>query len=94
MLPIIYGGGNGAGRKKELIGVEDAEKAAERFILGRHPDAKVNFDRVVLKALGAEPVYEVEGHFATKGRSLSAGRTKSFKIQVYAYSAKIVSYEM
>ena len=80
--------------KKELIGVEDAERAAQRFILGRHPEAKVNFDRVMLKALGAEPVYEVEGHFATKGRFLSTGRKKLFKIQVHAYSAKIVSYEM
>ena len=80
--------------KRELIGVEDAERAVERFILGRYADSKVNFDRAVLKALGAEPVYEVEGHFATKGRFLSTGRKKLFKIQVHAYSAKIVSYEM
>jgi hypothetical protein len=80
--------------RRELIGVEDAERAAERFILGRHSDAEVRFEKAVLKALGPEPIYEVEGHFATRGRFLSSGRKKLFKIQVHAYSAKIVSYEM
>ena len=78
--------------KTDLIGIEDAQRAAERFILGRNSKAKVNFDKATLKQYGTEPVYEVEGDF-TSGGLLSSTR-KLFKIQVHAYSEKIVGYEM
>ena len=83
-----------AEEEKELIGIEDAQRASERFILGRHSNAKVTFDKATLKAFGTEPVYEVEGEFTTGGGFLSSGTKKLFKIQVHAYSTKIVGYEM
>lgn len=85
---------NGTGREKELISVEDAHRAAERFILGRHTNAKVSFDKAVLKAVGTEPVYECEGKFSAGSGIFSSGAKKLFKIQVHAYSAKVVGYEM
>ena len=80
--------------QKELIGVEDAQRAAERFILGRHSKAKVYFSKAMLKAFVTEPVYEVEGDFTAGGGILSPKTKKLFKIQVHAYTTKIVGYEM
>lgn len=80
--------------KKDLIGIEDAQRAAERFILARHSKAKVDFDQATLKQIGEEPVYEVEGSFAMSGGFFSSGAKKVFQIQVHAYSTKIVGYKM
>jgi hypothetical protein len=82
--------------QKELISVDDAQRAAERFILGRSPKAKVNFSKAMLKQIGTEPVYEVEGDFTAGGGLFSSGSKKliNIKIQVHAYTAKIIGYEM
>ncbi|HEY77838.1 MAG TPA: hypothetical protein G4O09_01855 [Dehalococcoidia bacterium] len=80
----------------ELIGVDDAQRAAERFILGRNPKAKINFSKAMLRQIGTEAVYEVEGDFTVGGGLFSSGskRLVNIKIQVHAYTAKIVGYEM
>ncbi|MFC1892793.1 hypothetical protein ACFLYR_01975 [Chloroflexota bacterium] len=73
-----------------MIGVEDAQRTAERFILGRNSKARVTFSKAILKAFGTEPVYEVEGDFTAGGGLLSSGAKKLFKIQVHAHTTKIV----
>jgi hypothetical protein len=79
---------------KQIIGVGDAQGTAERFILAKYSDAKVNFKKAEFKIIGAESVYEVEGCFLTDRESPSSGTEKLFKIQIHAYNAKIIGYEM
>lgn len=81
-----------AREEKELIDIEDAQRSAERFIISRQPKAKMIFDKATLRAYGTEPVYEIEGEFSSGG--LLSSKRQPFKIQVHAYTSKIVGYQI
>jgi len=82
----------------KVVSVDDAQRAAERYILGKHPKAQITFDKTALAQIGGIVVYVVEGKAVlTKGlleEIFSTPAQKAFKIQVHAYSDKILGYEM
>ena len=79
-------------KRDKPIGTENAQSAAERFILGRYPYANVAFERIALRNYGALQVYEIIGCFRLTKWPNSVGRKSQCEIQVNAYSADIVDY--
>ena len=76
----------------QQIGEENAQRAAERFILERYPYAKVAFERAALKTYGTQQVYELAGYCRLVRWLNSTGRKSLCEIQVDAYNADIVNY--
>jgi hypothetical protein len=79
-------------KKEKPIGVENAQRAAEKFILDRYPYATVTFERTVLNTDGRRRVYEVAGYCRLIKWPNSVGRKSHCEIRVEAYSADIVGY--
>ena len=77
---------------EELLDVEKAQRAAERFILDRYPYANVAFQRAELKTCGTQQVYEFAGYSILAKWPKSTAIKRLCQIQVDAYSADVVEY--
>ena len=81
-------------QEKEIIGLDDAQRIAERFLRGRLKDMKdISIDKTKLSQVGEIIVYDVEGVATIGGGLLSKGTQRSFKVQVSAKDSTIVGYE-
>ena len=79
---------------KEIVGLDEAQRTAERFLRGRLKGLKdISIDKTKLSQVGEIIVYDVEGIATIGGGLLSKGTERSFKVQVSAKDATIVGYE-
>ena len=79
-------------KRNKTIGIEKAQKAGEKFILGKYPFTNVTFEKIELINDGVLQVYELLGYLKLTKWPISAGRKSLCKIQVNAYNADIVSH--
>ncbi len=79
---------------KEIITLDEAQVAAERFLEERLKNLKnISVDRVKLASIEGIVVYDVEGIATIGGGLFSRNTERPFKIQVAATDAAIVGYE-
>ncbi|MDP2919362.1 MAG: hypothetical protein Q8O43_03990 [Dehalococcoidia bacterium] len=79
--------------EKEIITLDEAQTAAEKFLQERLPGLKkLAIERVKLASIEGIVVYDVEG-IATIGGFLFRHIERPFKIQVAAVDGAIVGYE-
>jgi hypothetical protein len=80
--------------EKEIITLDEAQVAAERFLEERLKNLKnISVDRVKLASIEGIVVYDVEGIATMGGGFFSRNTERPFKIQVAATDASIVGYE-
>ena len=75
-----------------LLDVERAQMAAERFILERYPYANISFQRAELKNFDAQQLYEFAGYCVLKKWPRATSIKKLCQIQVDAQSADILEH--
>ena len=80
-----------ATQRPEVLGVEDIQRAAQGYILGRVSSAKVDFEKTDLTQIGTENVYIVEGTVTTGGELFERPLQRVFKMQVHGSTGKVVS---
>jgi hypothetical protein len=79
---------------KEIITLEDAQMAAERFLEERLKGLKrLSVERVKLTSIERIVVYDVEGTALIGGGFLSRSLQLPFKVQVVAADGAVVGYE-
>jgi len=80
--------------EKEIITLDEAQVAAERFLEERLKNLKnISVEKVKLASIEGIVVYDVEGLATIGGKFLSRNRDCPFKIQVAANDGAIVGYE-
>lgn len=80
--------------EKEIVSLENAQMAAERFLEERLKSLrKLSIDRVRLSSVEGIVVYDVEGTATIGGGFLTRSNQINFKIQVAASDGAIVGYE-
>ena len=80
----------------QKISKENAQKAVERFILDRFPNANITFEDMILKAKGTRQIYEVTGHCYCRlvNWPNSVGIKIRYKINVDASSEDIIACDI
>jgi hypothetical protein len=79
---------------KEIIALENAQIAAERFLEDRLKKLKkLSIEKVQLSSVEGIVVYEIEGKGNLGGGLFIRSREINFKIQVAAVDGAIVGYE-
>ena len=80
--------------EKEIISLDQAQMAAERFIEGQFKQLKkVGVDKVKLAFIGSILIYEVAGMATIGGGLISKGTELPFKVQVSAVDGTVVGYD-
>jgi hypothetical protein len=79
---------------KEIITLDEAQVAAERFLEERLNNLKkLSIDRVKLTSIERIVVYDVEGTATIGGGFFFRSTERPFKVQVAAADGTIVGYE-
>ena len=80
--------------EKGIISLEQAQKAAERFLEGQFKNLKkLGVDKVKLASIGSILIYDISGIATIGGGLISKGTELPFKVQVSANDGTVVGYE-
>jgi hypothetical protein len=80
--------------EKEIISLDQAQMAAERFVEGQFKNIKrIGVDRVKLGSIGSILIYDIDGIATVGGGLISKGNDFPFKVQVSAIDGTIVGYD-
>ena len=79
-------------KRGKPISSENAQRAAERFILDTYPYANIVFERAELKTSATQQIYEFMGYSRLARWPESIAVKRLCEIQVDAHSGDIVSY--
>ncbi len=80
--------------EKEIITLEEAQTAAERFLQERLKGLrKLSIDKVKLSSVEGIVIYDVEGIATIGGWFIFRSTERPFKIQVNAADGAVVGYE-
>ena len=80
--------------EKEIISLDQAQMAAERFVEGQFKNIKkIGVDRVKLGSIGSILIYDIDGIATVGGGLISKGNDFPFKVQVSAVDGTIVGYD-
>jgi hypothetical protein len=80
--------------EKEIISLDDAQMAAERFLEERFKGLKkLSIDKIKLSSIESIVVYDVAGTAIISGGFLSRRTECPFRVQVAAVDGAIVGYE-
>ena len=80
--------------EKEIISLEQAQMAAERFIEGKFKKLKkIGVDKVKLGSIESLLIYNVAGVATIGGGLISKGTELPFKVQVSAVGRTVVGYD-
>jgi hypothetical protein len=80
--------------EKEIISLDQAQMAAERFLEAQIKNLKkLALDKVKLASIGAILIYDVVGIATIGGGLFSKGSDLPFKVQVSAVDGTIVGYD-
>jgi hypothetical protein len=79
---------------KEIISLDQAQMAAERFLEGQFKNLKkLAIDKVKLASIESILIYDVAGMATIGGGIFSKGDEIPFKVQVAAVDGTIVGYD-
>jgi hypothetical protein len=79
---------------KEIISLDQAQMAAERFLEGQFKNLKkLAVDKVKLASVESIVIYDVAGIATIGGGLISKGTELPFKVQVSAIDGTIVGYD-
>ena len=76
-----------------LLGVDDIQRAAQKYITIRVSNAVVDFEKTAPTQIGTETVYVVEGKVKTGGEIFEKPLQRVFKMQVHGHTGKVVAME-
>ena len=80
--------------EKEIISLDQAQMAAERFVEGQFKNLKkIGVDKVNLGSIGSILIYDIDGIATVGGGLISKGNDFPFKVQVSAVDGTIVGYD-
>jgi len=86
---------------KRLITEAEAQQIAEKFLLAKHFDSKINFSGCQLIATSDSRVYQLRGELTMRSRSPmsrfvapKSANSYEFKIEIDAQQGKIINYEI
>ena len=80
--------------EKEIISLDQAQMAAERFIEAQFKNLKkLGVDKVKLAFVGSILIYDIAGIATIGGGLMSKGTELPFKVQVSAIDGTIVGYD-
>jgi hypothetical protein len=80
--------------EKEIISLDQAQMAAERFVEGQFQNLKkIGVDKVKLGSIGSILIYDIDGIATIGGGLISKGNDFPFKVQVSAIDGTVVGYD-
>jgi len=80
--------------EKEIISLDQAQMAAERFVEGQFKNIKkIGVDKVKLGSIGSILIYDIDGIATVGGGLISKGNDFPFKVQVSAIDGTVVGYD-
>jgi hypothetical protein len=80
--------------EKEIISLEQAQMAAEKFMEGQFKNLKkIGVDKVKLASVESLLIYDVAGIATIGGGLLSKGTELPFKVQVSAVDGTVIGYD-
>ena len=80
--------------EKEIISLEQAQMAAERFLEGQFKKLKkIGVDKVKLGSIESLLIYDVAGIATIGGGLISKGTELPFKVQVSAVDGTVIGYD-
>ena len=80
--------------EKEIISLDQAQMAAERFVEGQFKNIKkIGVDKVKLGSIGSILIYDIDGIATIGGGLISKGNDFPFNVQVSAIDGTIVGYD-
>jgi hypothetical protein len=80
--------------EKEIISLDQAQMAAERFLEGQFKHLKkLGVDKVKLASIESILIYDVAGIATIGGGLISKGTELPFKVQVSAVDGTVVGYD-
>jgi len=80
--------------EKEIISLDQAQMAAERFLEGQFKHLKkLGVDKVKLASVESILIYDVAGIATIGGGLISKGTELPFKVQVSAVDGTVVGYD-
>jgi hypothetical protein len=81
-----------------MISEEKAREVARRFLQGKFPGAKIDFDKATLITRGSTPLYLLEGALKPSSRSIFSWFSRpapyAFKIEIQALEGGVLNYEL
>ncbi|MGB7725142.1 MAG: hypothetical protein WBL37_06125 [Dehalococcoidales bacterium] len=80
--------------EKEIISLDQAQMAAERFVEGQFKNLKkIGVDKVKLASIGSILIYDIDGIATIGGGLINKGNDLPFKVQVSAIDGTVVGYD-
>jgi hypothetical protein len=86
---------------ENLISETEAQQRAEKFLLAKHFDSKIDFSGCQLIITDNIQIYQLHGELTMRSRSWLARFTDSksanrfdFKIEINAQHGKVINYEI
>ena len=80
--------------EKEIISLDQAQMAAERFVEGQFKNLKkIGVDKVKLGSIGSILIYDIDGIATIGGGLISKGNDFPFKVHVSAIDGTVVGYD-